>query len=141
MEKTYQKLIKPELNELIAFCEKSGITQLELEMGDFAVNFTKSGDCATQKANLETEPQEIPSLLLNADRVGVFHFSSPENPITPVKAGETVKQGQKLGFIETLSLYYDIVSPCDGTLKNILVREDEIVEFGKLLLELTPAGN
>lgn len=141
MEQAYRKIIKPELLKLIDFCQDQGIAQMELELNNFTVNFSRGGELSVGESIAEPSVEEIPAICLNADRVGVFHFSSPENPITKILSGETVKKDQLLGFIETLSLYYELTAPCDGKIKQIAVKEDEIVEFGKTLMELIPAAN
>ena len=47
--------------------------------------------------------------------------------------GDTVKKGQILGVIEAMKLMNEIESECDGIVKEVLVENGEMVEFGQPL--------
>ena len=50
-----------------------------------------------------------------------------------VTVGDTVKKGQTLGVIEAMKLMNEIESECDGIVKEVLVENGEMVEFGQPL--------
>ena len=56
--------------------------------------------------------------------------SSPENPPF-VKVGDKVSKGQVLGIVEAMKLMNEIESEFDGTVKEILVENEQMVEFGQ----------
>jgi acetyl-CoA carboxylase biotin carboxyl carrier protein len=43
--------------------------------------------------------------------------------------GDTVKKGQVLGIVEAMKLMNEIESEYDGTVKAILVKNGDLVEF------------
>ena len=63
--------------------------------------------------------------------VGTF-YASPSPDAEPfVKTGDRVKKGQVLGIIEAMKLMNEIESEFDGTVKEILVENEQMVEFGQ----------
>ena len=53
-----------------------------------------------------------------------------ENPPF-VKVGDKVSKGQVLGIVEAMKLMNEIESEFDGTVKEILVENEQMVEFGQ----------
>ena len=65
--------------------------------------------------------------------VGTYYAaSSPENPPF-VKIGDKVSKGQVLGIVEAMKLMNEIESEFDGTVKEILVENEQMVEFGQAM--------
>ena len=65
--------------------------------------------------------------------VGTF-YSAPDPESEPfVKVGDTVSKGQVLGIVEAMKLMNEIESDYAGTVKQVLVSNEEVVEFGQPL--------
>ncbi len=65
--------------------------------------------------------------------VGTFYAqSSPDKPPF-VKAGDRVKKGQTLCIIEAMKLLNEIESEYDGEIVEVLVNNENMVEFGQPL--------
>ena len=66
---------------------------------------------------------------IKAPLVGTFYAApSPDQPPF-VQVGDTVKKGQVLGIVEAMKLMNEIESEYDGTVKAILVKNGDLVEF------------
>lgn len=50
--------------------------------------------------------------------------------------GDTVKKGQVLGIIETMKLMNEIESDRDGVITEIVIENEQVVEFGQLLFRV-----
>ena len=48
-----------------------------------------------------------------------------------VSVGDTVKKGQVLGIVEAMKLMNEIESEYDGVVKEILVDNEQMVEYGQ----------
>ena len=69
--------------------------------------------------------------MVKSPLVGTYYAaSSPENPPF-VKIGDKVSKGQVLGIVEAMKLMNEIESEFDGTVKEILVENEQMVEFGQ----------
>ena len=95
------------------------------------LSFTAAGgeyQTDTQKNEKQAEGTVVASPL-----VGIF-YSAPSPEDEPfVTVGDTVKKGQTLGVIEAMKLMNEIESECDGIVKEVLVENGEMVEFGQPL--------
>ena len=65
--------------------------------------------------------------------VGTFYGKPSPNGEPYVKVGQKVKKGDILCIIEAMKLMNEIESEFDGEIKEILVKEEEPVEYGKPL--------
>ncbi len=68
--------------------------------------------------------------------VGTFYSApSPDAP-SFVNVGDRVKKGQVIGIIEAMKLMNELESDFDGVIKEILVKDEDVVEFGQPLFIL-----
>lgn len=65
--------------------------------------------------------------------VGTF-YSAPDPESEPfVKVGDHVSKGQVLGIVEAMKLMNEIESDYEGVVKEILVSNEDVIEFGQPL--------
>lgn len=70
--------------------------------------------------------------------VGTF-FAAPAEDAQPyVQVGDTVKKGQAVGIVEAMKLMNEIEAECDGVVEEILVKNEQMVEFGQPLMKIRP---
>ena len=65
--------------------------------------------------------------------VGTFYLKPSPNSEPYVEVGKEVKKGDVLCIIEAMKLMNEIESEFDGVVKEILVKDEEPVEYGKPL--------
>ena len=95
---------------------------------------------------IEEEIKEIPEKIESTDKllenkkvikapiVGTFYSSpSPDSPAF-AEVGKKIKIGQILCIIEAMKLMNEIESEFDGEIKDILVANGEMVEYGQPLM-------
>ena len=63
--------------------------------------------------------------------VGTYYAASSPESAPFVKVGDKVNKGQVLGIVEAMKLMNEIESEFDGTVKEILVENEQMVEFGQ----------
>lgn len=68
--------------------------------------------------------------------VGTFYSASTPDAEAFVKVGDTVKKGQVLGIIEAMKLMNEIESEYDGVVEAVLVKNEEVVEYGQPLFRI-----
>ncbi len=68
--------------------------------------------------------------------VGIFYSAPSPEADNFVKVGDRVKKGQVLGIIEAMKLMNEIESEYDGVVEAILVKNEEVVEFGQPLFRI-----
>ncbi len=78
-------------------------------------------------------PVATPGIPVKAPIVGTFYTSSSPDAPVYVKVGDSVVAGQILCIIEAMKLMNEIEAETSGTLREILVKNGEPVEYGQTL--------
>lgn len=92
-----------------------------------AVKISDEIDCTKEKSSII----QIKSLY-----VGVINIFNSKTNDMYVEVGRKVKQGQILGIIMFLKIPIVIVSPIQGMLTEVLVENNEIVEYGQVIFKI-----
>lgn len=71
--------------------------------------------------------------IVKSPMVGTFYLKPSPNSTSYVEVGQKVKKGDVLCIIEAMKLMNEIESEFDGEIKEILVKDEEAVEYGKPL--------
>lgn len=152
-----------ELKELIEMLKDSDIAELEMERSGVKVRLRKGGDVTfhpamprmeypppaiVAPATAEPEKAAAPAVApaaattnqvrVTAPIVGTFYrASSPDKP-PYVEVGDTVKKGQVLCIIEAMKLMNEIESETAGKVAQVLVDNNQSVEYGQPLFIIEP---
>ncbi len=151
-----------ELKRLLESVKESGITELVLETSDYKLSVKRGETSATpaetpqvQSAPAPATPTPQPEaapptpeapeddksnlLEVTAPIVGTLYAApSPDAPDF-VKVGDRVQAGSVLCIIEAMKLMNEIEAEVSGTVREILVKNEEPVEYGQALFRLEPA--
>ena len=74
--------------------------------------------------------------LVESPLVGVAYLAAGPDKPNFVSVGDTVKKGQTLVIIEAMKVMNEIPAPKDCVVTEILVANEEMVEFGKGLVRI-----
>ncbi len=157
-----------DLKKLLDAVAESEVSELTLETGDFKLTLKRgepapqpAGQAAPQSAaqaalpppatQLETPaaqsapvpaatPSAPPSNLaeVKAPIVGTFYEAPAPDAPPFVKVGDRVAAGTVLCIIEAMKLMNEIEAEVAGTLKEILVKNEDPVEYGQALFRIDP---
>ncbi|MFT5602128.1 MAG: acetyl-CoA carboxylase biotin carboxyl carrier protein [Flavobacteriales bacterium] len=157
-----------DIQDLIKFVSKSGVSEVEIEQKDFKISI-KSGAPKKGKNEPETvyiqqpqqmqqlaapqaapvaaapavpvaEVEEVSNLIeIKAQMIGTFYRkSSPDTPAF-VEVGDTIKAGDEICIIEAMKLYNKIESEVSGKIVKVLVDDSTPVEFDQVLFLVDPS--
>ena len=90
---------------------------------------------ATQSQEAEAV-EEKGGNLVKSPLVGTFYAAPSEDAEPFVKVGDTVKKGQTLAIVEAMKLMNEIESEFDGVVTEILVENEDNVEYGQPLFRI-----
>ena len=95
---------------------------------------------------VESAVEEAPALaettvapegdVVESPLVGVAYLAAGPDKPAFVTVGDSVKKGQTLVIIEAMKVMNEIPAPKDGVVTEILVSNEEMVEFGKGLVRI-----
>lgn len=147
-----------EIIELMKAMSDNGMTGFELEEGDWKLTMKreKKDRCGVQGAGQGTllqtadvtavesvsgdkEEKKVSGIsekVITCPLVGTFYSSPAPDAEDYVKVGDTVKKGQVIGIVEAMKLMNEIESEYDGIVEEILVKNEETVEYGQPLFRI-----
>lgn len=78
------------------------------------------------------------NLVISSPMVGTFYAAKSEGSEPYISVGDVVKKGQIIGIVEAMKLMNEIESEYDGVVKEILVKNKDMIEYGQPLVSLKP---
>lgn len=156
-----------EIQNLIKFVAKSGVTEVKLEMDDIKITI-RTGDSVktvvqqvpavplmpqiaplpqsviatneTTNIPTETPPKDDSKYItIKSPIIGTFYRKpSPDKPLF-VEVGQTIAEGDVLCVIEAMKLFNEIESEVSGKIVKILVDDSSPVEFDQPLFLVDPS--
>lgn len=150
-----------ELKELIEVVSQSELTTFEIEKDGFKLSLKK--EVIMQSAPVAAVPaagpivsnvtpqtaavnvQEVVKEEIKEDEnlvkvsspiVGTFYNASSPGAAPFVKVGDTVKKGQVLCIVEAMKLMNEIEAEVDGTIVEICVQNEQMVEYNTTLFKI-----
>ncbi len=137
-----------QIKKIINDMSESSLNSLNIEFPDgVKINITKDNKVVekivTTKTVEEKENKEVVKKvedtscnIVKSPMVGTCYLKPDPNSQEFVKLGDTVKKGQVLCIIEAMKLMNEIESEFDGTIVEICVKNEEMVDFSKPLFKI-----
>ena len=152
-----------DIKDLMAQFDQSSLREFSYKNGTDELQFSKNearlvpevasapvlatpSPVAPTSAPAETVAEEVPapaetSVVAEGDvvespLVGVAYLAAGPDKPAFVTVGDSVKKGQTLVIIEAMKVMNEIPAPKDGVVTEILVSNEEMVEFGKGLVRI-----
>lgn len=135
-----------EIKRLIDDVGNSNIEDISLEFPDgLKINIKKNSTnvntlvnevVTTANAPTKENYKEEDYRIITSPVVGTF-YSKPSPSANPyVKVGQMVKKGDVLCVIEAMKLMNEIEAECSGEIIEILVKDEDMVDYGKPLFKI-----
>ena len=145
-----------EIRSLMADLENSSLREFQINDGDFSLHLSKNENAAVVTA-VPAAPAAVPAAAIDtatehplakpvaagaeivAPMVGTVYLQpKPEAPMFK-QVGDKVAVGETVAVIEAMKLMTEIHSEVAGTIAEILVENEEVVDYNKPLYIVTPA--
>ena len=139
------------IKELIEAVSKSNLTRFEVEEGGLKISMRTDKDsknivvaasqtAAATVAEPMVQTAAVPqveetagTMVVKSPLVGTFYCAPNVDAKPYVQVGDVVKKGQVLGIVEAMKLMNEIESEFEGEIKEILVENEQMVEYGQPL--------
>lgn len=145
-----------QIKELINMVNNSELRELQLSLNGTSISMSKNDGALKPVKIVEKDPekndieehdnrfiqeekQEIHNVeaksgnIIKSPIVGTFYASAkPSSPALKSK-GDKVKKGEVVCIIEAMKIMNEITSDYDGTIEEIFVENEQVVEFGQPL--------
>jgi len=131
-----------EIKKLMEILNTTDVTEITLEAEGTKVLLKKDQMAAAKsvkapelEAKAPAAVEEKKEAALISMNVGKFYRKS-KTGVDFVKIGDTIKEGQMVGYIESIGIRTDVKSDKNGIIKDILVENGGNAEFGQKLMIL-----
>lgn len=133
-----------EIKKLMEILDSTDVKEITLETDGTKILLKKDKNLAALRAaenvvsapaeiKEETPAEEVKSLIsLNVGR----YYYKDKNGNEMFKPGDKVAKNQVLGYIESIGVRTDVKSDKDGIIKEVLVVNGGIVEFGQPIISI-----
>ena len=129
--------------QLIHAVGEAGLSEFSFEEGALKISM-RGGEKQEKIVNfipetleireeIKEKPVAITGKTVKSPLVGTF-YAAPSPEAEPfVKKGDIVKKGQVLGIVEAMKLMNEIESEYNGVVEEILIENEDMVEYGQPL--------
>ncbi|ABW17956.1 acetyl-CoA carboxylase biotin carboxyl carrier protein [Alkaliphilus oremlandii] len=101
-----------------------------------AENFKRAKEEMDHREGMRTTTNDENTWIVKSPIVGTFYSASSPDAPPFVKIGDVIEKGQSLCIIEAMKIMNEIESEAEGEIVEILVRDEDIVEYGQPLMKI-----
>lgn len=155
-----------EIQDLIKFVSKSGVSEVEIEKKDFKIIIKAEKAKAEQIYVQASAPQMVQAapapvaaapqaqapqpaapaasdesklITVKSPMIGTFYRSSSPDKDPFVQVGDTIQKGSPVCIIEAMKLFNEIESEISGKIVKVLVDDASPVEYDQPLFLVDPS--
>jgi acetyl-CoA carboxylase biotin carboxyl carrier protein len=155
-----------EIQDLIKFVAKSGVTEVEIEQKDFKITIkSESKKVEQQYVIQQAVPQQIQAapvaapapvaaapaaapakedddakyITVKSPMIGTFYRSAGPDKDPFVSVGQSIAKGETVCIIEAMKLFNEIEAEITGKIVKVLVDDATPVEYDQPLFLVDPA--
>ena len=153
-----------EIQELIKFVSKAGVSEVELQQKDFKIVIkTTNGEhgavtaapqvvsvaqpvAQVAAAPVVSQPEAVAekpadngkTITIKSPMIGTFYRSSGPDKPSFVNVGDEIKQGSVICIIEAMKLFNEIEAEVSGRIVKVLIDDSSPVEYDQPLFLVEP---
>lgn len=133
-----------QIKELIELFESSGLSSMEIEEGNLKVRLAKPATPVVSSPTVVVKPtvvneevkEDTPKISITSPLVGTFYRAKTPNDAPYVQVGDRVNVGDVICMIEAMKTMNEIKADKAGIIKEILVENGSMVQYGDELFIL-----
>ncbi len=126
------KILKKEKLSSIKVSNKSNTIEIS-DINNFKPEINRSNKIEIVEENIKKIELQ---LTIDSPMVGIVYLTPKPGSPHFVKKGQKIKKGTTICLIEAMKTFNEIKADKDGTVLNILINNEEAVEFGQPIIEL-----
>jgi acetyl-CoA carboxylase biotin carboxyl carrier protein len=138
------KIDKKLIKELVDNLDEFKLSELEYQNGDTKIKVSKWTDLSNSNKVSEVVStnkkvilnDEEDGVQIKSPIIGTAYLAAEPGAKKFIQVGDIIKKGQTILIVEAMKTMNHVPATSDGTVKNILVKDGQPVEFGQTLIIL-----
>lgn len=127
--------------EIMDKFSRESISKLKIKNKDFTIELEKelTGRSLVEKTEDRQEisgEEKTQYYQVKSPLVGIYYEAPGPDMETFVKVGDRVEEGDTLYIVEAMKMINEISSPVSGIVKNIYGKNEELVQYDDLVMEI-----
>ena len=135
------KIDKKLIKELTQYLDEFNLTELEYANNEIKIKVSKASNLKTQNQNIQnndiykqsTSQNNLSGKMVKSPIIGTAYLAPEPGGKKFTDVGKKKKKGDTLMIVEATKTMNHVPSPCDGTLKEICVKDGSPVEFDQVI--------
>ncbi len=139
------------IRQIIELMEEHELSEVDLQQGDEKIKLNR-GSAAPVYPVTAVAPSPLPvaassaaatpeaagTIAINAPMVGTFYSRANPESEPFVKVGDMVSEESVVCIVEAMKVFNEIPAECRGKIVEILVQDQQTVDFGKPMFRVQP---
>lgn len=149
-QQSADEISSEQLQRLVHLLDKSDVSEIEVKRASVGMRLLLRKAKAAEGSNVQAvvplpveieEPAAPPDTrhTVAAPLVGIFHSWAKPRGAPLVSVGDIVKNGQRVGTIQSLNVLNEVETLVAGRIVEILVEDGHPVEYGQPLMTIDSA--
>jgi len=137
------KIDKKLIKELVDNLDEFKLSELEYQSGETKIKVSKwteisntNKESEIQKSDNKAVLNEDEGVVVKSPIIGTAYMAAEPGAKQFIQIGDKIKKGQTIMIVEAMKTMNHIPATSEGTVKNILVKDGQPVEFGQTLIIL-----
>lgn len=143
------------IRQIIQLMEEHDLGEVDLKQGDEKIKLRRGGalplpafagpvsqpSASPHPPQAEAQPGDsgtAGTITINSPMVGTFYSRSNPESEPFVKVGDTVSEETIVCIVEAMKVFSEIPAECSGKIVEILVKDQDPVDFGKPMFRVQP---
>jgi len=151
------------IRQIVELMEQHELNEVDLQQGDDRIKLTRGGTVAAMPPMMAPAPAMAPppppaappapaepvatdsaaapgTITINSPMVGTF-YSRPNPESEPfVQVGSVIREDTVICIVEAMKVFNEIPAECRGKIVEVLVQDNQAVDFGKPLFRVELDG-
>ena len=137
------KIDKKLIKELVDNLDEFKLSELEYQSGETKIKVSKwteisntNKESEIQKSDNKAVSNEDEGVVVKSPIIGTAYMAAEPGAKQFIQIGDKIKKGQTIMIVEAMKTMNHVPATSDGTVKSILVKDGQPVEFGQTLIIL-----
>ena len=137
------KIDKKLIKELVDNLDEFKLSELEYQSGETKIKVSKwteisntNKESEIQKSDNKAVSNKDEGVVVKSPIIGTAYMAAEPGAKQFIQIGDKIKKGQTIMIVEAMKTMNHVPATSDGTVKSILVKDGQPVEFGQTLIIL-----